>query len=261
MIRRLIGRERARNDAAVGARRGAVRARWGGARPVGRGGPGMSRLSALPGGHAGGVRGGRLQRAGGIRRRAAGRPGGPLRPPLRRSRWTDLGQRTRGRRHCQKPDLCDECREALQVPTRRGWKTSDPSISEPDRDSRVPTLVGGRVARARPRRARVPGSDCRQGGARTVLQSDRAAGDPTAEPTRVVSRRLGGCRNGSSVSCAALPGSRTTYMGDWSRTSGSSPQNWHDFGSSPGQRGILTGVQRSNRASIAPMAAAVIRAR
>jgi hypothetical protein len=40
-------------------------------------------------------------------------------------------------------------------------------------------------------------------------------------------------------------------MRDWSQTSGSSPQNWHDFGSSPGQRGILTGVQLSNRASIA----------
>lgn len=153
-------------------------------------------------------------------RRAAGRPGGPLRASLRRSRGTDLGQRTRGRRHRQKPDLCDECREALQVPTCRGWKTSDPSISEPDRDLRVPTLVCGRVARARPRRARVPWSDCRQRGVRTVLQSDRAAGDPTAEPTRVVSRRLGGCRDGSSVSCAALPGAGRHVCGTGLRPPG-----------------------------------------
>ena len=124
-----------------------------------------------------------------------------------------------------------------------------------------PPLAGGRVARARPRRARVPGSDCRQGGVRTVVfKVTEQRGIPLPSPPEWSRDGLGLSQRFIRPSASCAPGSRTTCMRDWSQTSGSSPQNWHDFVAHPvsGEYHRRAAVQR---ASIASMAAAVIRAR
>ena len=259
MIRRLTGRERARNGAAVGTRRGAVRARC----------VASTGCEAVQG-----CRGRQLYRAA---TQAVFGEGDS------NARWY-LSESSRATRRTARVALSSVPRRILDSALEdagiarsqtyvtnavkhfkfrraEGGKRSDPSISEPDRDSRVPTVVGGRVARARPRRARVPGSDCRQGGVRTVLQVRQSSGGShcRAHQSGLETAWWLSQRFIRPLCCA--PGSRTTCMRDWSQTSGSSPQNWHDFGSSPGQRGIPQACSGPTGHRLPPMAAAVIRAR
>ena len=115
---------RNRTTVAAPARRGAQGGCRGGcrdhiARRCSRRGAGLPAVPALRIRDAGGVRRGSAERGGDVRRRAAGRPGGPCGQAVRRSGRAGVRQGARQGRDRPAAGLCDERGQALQIRAAR----------------------------------------------------------------------------------------------------------------------------------------------
>jgi probable DNA metabolism protein len=83
-------------------------------------------------------------RAADVRRRAAGRPGGPGRTPVRRPRRPDVRQGPGRGRRAPRPGFRHQRREALQA--RAARQAAHPQDAEPGRGHRLPLVAGRRAA-------------------------------------------------------------------------------------------------------------------